>query len=494
MKGGLIRRIEVFNKVFFEDIFSNFASYATIFWVINFLVALVVVFWTKRQAPTIWAWLLILVFLPVVGWLIYLAAGRRITDKQIFDLTSQDLYGLNDLRKEKNEQKLPKEYQPLTTLLNNVDQAPLTIGNQITRYTDGPAFFKELLSDINNAQDTINFEFFTIYNDKIGNQIIDALTKKAQQGLTVRVIYDQFGSHGRHKRMYKRLIEAGGIALPFLTRPFQLLALRINFRLHRKVVVIDGQIGYVGGYNVGDQYLGESKKFGFWRDTHLRIVGQAAIELQTRFITDWNATAKKKDLIGREEPLFFKHQKDSINSPIQIVSSGPDEERDQIKDGYLKMFALAKEEIIIQTPYFVPDQTVLESLQLAQNSGVKIKLMIPNKPDHPFVYRATQYYAHELLNDGAEIYRYDKGFLHTKIVIIDNQIASVGSTNLDIRSFELNFEANAFIYDSKFSNLLRNDFLKDVKDSKLLTKEDISKQGFWLNLVQQFSRLLTPIL
>ena len=474
--------------------FFNFANLATLFWWVNLLLALIVVFWTKRSTPTIWAWLLILIFLPLVGWVIYMTMGRRITDKQIFNLVNQDSYGLNNLRKERNEKKLPENNQSLAILLNQDNQAPLTIGNSISRYTDGVDFFDELLKEISNAKSTINIEFFTIFNDKIGRKIIDQLVLKAEQGVKVRVTYDQFGSRGRNRRMYKPLVKAGGIAVPFLSRPFQLLALRINFRLHRKIVVIDGKVGFIGGYNVGDQYLGENKRFGFWRDTHLKIEGPAVAALQTRFIMDWNATANKRDIIYQNDILFPKHRKAGNKSPIQIVSSGPDEERDQIKDGYLKMFALAKKEIIIQTPYFVPDQTMLESLFLAQNSGVKIKLMIPNKPDHPFVYRATQYYAHELFKKGAEVYRYEKGFLHTKVVIIDNQISSVGSANLDIRSFELNFEANAFIYDEKFAKQLTNDFNKDIKNSTELTIEDIKQQGFWLNLKQQFSRLLTPIL
>jgi cardiolipin synthase len=276
-------------------------------------------------------------------------------------------------------------------------------------------------------------------------------------------------------------------------RKLQIFTIRFNYRLHRKQVIIDGGIGYIGGFNVGDQYLGKFKKFGYWRDTIVKINGWGARELQTRFITDWNATSIAKYQISRTEDLFAKLSVGQT-SPLQIASSGPDNDLAIIKNGYLKMFSIAKSSIIIQTPYFVPDQSMLEALVLAIKSGIDVKLMIPNKPDHPFVYRATQYYASEMIEAGGMVYRYDNGFLHTKIVIIDDRVVSIGSANLDIRSFDLNFEANAFIYDQTITKKFIREFNRDVSFSKRLTKEDFENQGMWLTFKQKFSRLLSPIL
>ncbi len=277
-------------------------------------------------------------------------------------------------------------------------------------------------------------------------------------------------------------------------RRFQLLALRFNFRIHRKIAIIDGKIGYIGGFNVGDQYLGEFTKFGNWRDTHLRMDGDAVLSMQSRFLMDWNATAEANELLIDTAQYFPENIELPGKSMVQIVTSGPDSQVNQIKQGFMRMFASAKQEIIIQTPYFIPDSPILETLEIALMSGVKVRLMIPNKPDHPFVYRATQYYAKELINWGAEVYQYEGGFLHSKVVIIDNEVATVGSANMDIRSFSLNFEANAFIYDRQLATQLELQFNEDVAQSLQLTQDYFDQQSIWMKFKQKFSRLFSPIL
>jgi len=470
--------------------------------VINTFGAIVTVFSQKRDIATIWAWLLVLLTLPVVGFFIFFLVGSRISNKKIFRLRTQDISGLEQIADNKRQQlekiedllPIPDSASELVRLFLTSDDAVLTRGNEIQIFTNVFDKFNALFEDIKQAKHHIHLEYFTIYDDKIGNQLIDLLTKKAQEGVEVRVIFDQFGSHGQHRKMYKRLRDAGGIVAPFLMRRFQLLTLRFNFRNHRKIAIIDGTIGYIGGFNVGDQYLGYFKKFGHWRDTHIRIHGDAVLSMQSRFLMDWNATAEPQEVLSKTIDYFPEIVQLPGLAMVQIVSSGPDNDMKQIKQGFMRMFASARTEITIQTPYFIPDAAILETLEIAIMSGVRVRLMIPNRPDHPIVYRATQYYAKELIDLGAEVYRYDGGFLHSKVVSIDHEIGTVGSANMDIRSFVLNFETNAFIYDPEFAAHLENLFEQDIEHATQLTIEDFEKQSFWLTFLQKFSRLFSPIL
>ncbi|EEJ42039.1 cardiolipin synthase [Leuconostoc mesenteroides] len=470
--------------------------------VINTIISFIAVFRQKREIATIWAWMLVLLLLPVVGFSIFFLAGSRISSKKIFRLRTQEQRGLDQIALNQKKQlqdienllPIPYSATELLKLFLSSDRAVLTRGNKITIFSDGQKKFDKLFSDIRAAKEHIHLEYFSIFDDKIGHQLVDLLTEKASEGVEVRVIYDQFGSHGQHPKMYRQLRAAGGVAVPFLMRRFQLLTLRFNFRNHRKIAIIDGKIGYIGGFNVGDQYIGESKKFGYWRDTHTRIIGDAVLSLQSRFLMDWNATAEGRELLTQTTKYFPENFLLPGKSMVQIVSSGPDDDMKQIKQGYMRMFSSARESISIQTPYFIPDGPVLETLEVAILSGVKVKLMIPNQPDHPLVYRATEYYAQELIDLGATVYRYDGGFLHSKVVIIDNEVATVGSANMDIRSFSLNFEGNAFIYDPDFAADLEDLFEQDVLKSTKLTMEYFEKQSAWMKFKQKFSRLFSPIL
>lgn len=270
--------------------------------------------------------------------------------------------------------------------------------------------------------------------------------------------------------------------------------MRLNYRNHRKLGIIDGKIGYIGGFNVGDEYLGLHPKFGYWRDTHLRIVGTAVYAIQTRFILDWNQASHLHEI--QYSPEYFPGKIEEIigNIGMQIVSSGPDSEWEQIKNGYIKMITSAKESVYIQTPYFIPDASLLDTLRIAALSGIDVKIMIPNKPDHMFVYWATYSYIGEMLKAGAKIYIYENGFIHAKTILVDRKIASVGTANIDMRSFRLNFEVNAFIYSEQIANELTDDFLKDMDLSTHLTADQYSKRSLWIRFKESFSRLLSPLL
>jgi cardiolipin synthase len=469
---------------------------------LNTLGAVVAVFREKRDIASIWAWMIVLILLPFIGFILFFLIGSRISNKRVYRLRTQEQLGLDQIAENQRE-VLAKDMQalaipPVGTELVNLflanSESVLTRGNAVQMYINGPEKFQALFDAIDRAQHHIHLEYFTIYHDQIGQQLVAHLTKRAQAGVQVRVIFDQFGSKGRHQKLYEPLVAAGGEVVPFLSRQFQLLALRMNFRNHRKIAIIDGHTGFIGGLNVGDQYLNRNPRFGYWRDTHLKIQGDAVLSLQSRFIMDWNATAQTEQLLTQTRQYFPSQTQAGGQAMVQIVASGPDESKTQIKQGFLRMFATAQTSITIQTPYFIPDQAILETLETAILSGIEVNLMIPDQPDHPLVYRATEYYAWQLLEAGARVFRYDKGFLHSKVVVVDHQIATTGSANMDIRSFALNFEANAFIYDSQVALALEEQFVRDAEESTELTLHYFESQSAWRHFKQKFARLFSPLL
>lgn len=476
--------------------------------VINVTAAIITVFKDKRDIAATWAWLLVLFMLPIVGFIIYLFVGKKISSNRLFDLQEQEKLGIDqlvDLQKTQWDERdlIPKDEvlsegnRELTRLFLDIDHAILTKHNQVKIYTDGLTKFAALIKDIKQAKDHIHIEYYTFYDDKIGNQILRILEKKALQGVKVRIIYDSLGSRGMRHNFFRQLEKNGGEAEPFFgTKSAPIHSPRINYRDHRKVVVIDGKVGYIGGFNIGDQYLGRMRKFGYWRDTHIRVVGNVVAALQTRFLMDWNATVKNVPNAGpiRYQDNYYPLVHGKGKTSIQIVSSGPDNDRQAIRRGYFKMINNARKYVYIQTPYLIPDDSIMDALEVAKQSGVDVRVMIPCMPDHPFVYRATEYYAKQLTEQGVKIYRYDKGFLHSKTVVVDDQISSVGSANLDFRSFKLNFEANAFLYGNSFAKKMKQIFEKDEQDCTLLDNEFFAKQSWWRKFKQYFSRLLSPIL
>lgn len=472
--------------------------------ILNTIFAIITVFRQPRDISATWAWLLVLILLPVIGFILYMFTGRGLSRHKIFSLQTQIEDGLAakiHVQKQENAaQRLlpPTELSTESTELVNLflflDKAPLTKNNHVEIITDGHEKFRLLFQDILAAKHSIHIEYYTIYNDRIGNQLMTLLKKKAAEGVEVNVIYDAWGSHGATKKWWSQLEKVGGHVEAFFSSKHSLTDFRLNYRDHRKIVVIDGEIGYVGGFNIGDQYLGRLPKFGYWRDTHLRILGEAVASLQIRFTMDWNATVGPEDKLSYDENYFPEVSSTPGNVSMQIVSSGPNSDLEQIKMGYLKMITSATKSIWIQSPYLIPDDSIIDALRIASLSGIDVRIMIPDMPDHPFIYRATQYYARLLHNSNIKIYLYRNGFLHAKTFIVDEHIASVGTANLDIRSFKLNFEVNAFIYDQEVAKQLHDIFLNDLKHTDLLTNEMLQKQSQWLRFKQRFSRLLSPIL
>ncbi len=476
--------------------------------VLNIIFGIVIVFFERRNPAVTWAWLMVLTLVPFVGFVLYLTFGldsrksrlfatKAKHDGQIFSACVQ-LENVQQLYDDtRNRTEAGGIYTDMIRLNFYSSKGIYTLGNRLRLYFDGTDKFDALLADIASARKYIHMQYYIIRYDNTSRRVIEALAQKAAEGVKVRLLYDGMGCVFTSKRLFSNLIAAGGEVTAFLPPS----PIRINYRNHRKLCIIDGQIGYIGGYNIGDEYLGLVKRFGYWRDTHLRIVGTAVYDLQIRFIMDWNFYSRIKISMTLSDllPLFprIHEQEDDeelSNADVQIVSSGPDTQHHSILYSYTKMISEAQRSVYIQTPYFVPDDSILEALRIAALSGKDVRIMIPAHPDHPFVYWAALSYLGELLSIGVKCYQYQNGFIHTKVLIIDSKVASVGTANMDVRSFKLNFECNAFIYDRETATRLEKQFLIDQDFCSEITGELYENRSTLTKIKESVSRLLSPLL
>nr|WP_168123103.1 cardiolipin synthase [Paenibacillus sp. HB172176] len=469
---------------------------------LNIFLAATIIFLERRNATSTWAWIMILFFIPVLGFILYLILGQKIRKRQLNKMLGDNQRIIEERLEQQRQQLLSPELLPeLSELANFRDLAYLNLStsyalytndNAIDIFTDGNDKFDALFADIEAAEHHIHLVYYIVRNDELGKRLIKALTEKAKQGVEVRFLYDHIGSLNLPRRFFKEFREAGGKETAFFRSRIPFLNLKINYRNHRKLVIIDGKIGYIGGFNVGMEYLGLNKNFGYWRDTHLRVQGGAVLQMQAQFFMDWNlVSATKLELYAKYYPV---HRERKGNIGMQLVGSGPDTEYLEIENAYIKMIYSAKEMICLQTPYFVPDESLLSALRVAALSGVHVRIMLPSKPDHFFVYWATHSYLGDLLAAGVQIYLYEQGFLHAKTLVVDGKAASVGTANLDIRSFRLNFEMNAFIFHEETALRLKRIFERDIASSRQLTRADYAGRPLFNRFKESISRLLSPIL
>ncbi|MDF3000477.1 MAG: Cardiolipin synthetase [Bacillota bacterium] len=485
----------------FSFAFLDMSALITGLFLINFIIALTIIFLERKNPSATLAWIMILFLVPAAGIIFYFLFSQNIARQRIFRMTKYEEAIINASLNEqvtaikRNEfifsNPESKKWQDMIRLHQSYSESFFTQDNKITVLTDGNHKFSSLLKDIRNAKQSINIMYFIVKNDSMGRLLIDVLTAKAREGIEVRFLIDAMGSRQISKKHLEPFKEAGGQYAYFFPPMFKYLNLKLNYRNHRKLVVIDGAVGYLGGFNVGNEYVGKKKKFGFWRDTHLRLMGSCVQDMNARFILDWRFASKEKLVLSQ---AYYDEPFQAGTTGIQIVSCGPDSSKEEIKQGYLKMISSAKKNIYIQTPYFVPDASILESLKMAVLSGVDVRIMIPCMPDHMFVYWATYSYVGILLNLGAKIYIYDNGFLHAKTVCVDGEIASIGSANFDIRSFRLNFEANAFIYDAAEVYKLEAIFETDMMHSHELTKHLYRSRPPMIKFKESVFRLLSDLL
>ena len=470
--------------------------------IINIIFSLLIIFFQRRNPTSVWAWLLLLYFIPVIGFILYLVLEQNFRKDRMFkmkEIEGEIKYAVRRQEESIFRKKLRlrnselDRFKRLILYNLNEGEAVLTDNNDVRIYTDGEDKFRDLLYEMDHAKKYIHLQYYIIRNDELWKEIEGVLIRKVKQGVKVRVLFDSMGCRGMQGVDWEKLRAAGVEAAEFFPALLGKFQLRINYRNHRKIVVIDGRLGFIGGFNIGREYLGRNRKFGYWRDTHLCIEGSAVTSLAVRFVLDWNYAAKENLFLDDslfEIPEYMRDGRD----PVQIITSGPDSKYPKIRDNYLRLIHMARKRIYIQTPYFIPDDNIKDALIIAAKSGVDVRIMIPCKPDHPFVYWATYSFAGEMIEAGARCYTYDNGFLHSKCLCVDGLVSCVGTANMDIRSFALNFEVNAVIYSAKTTQKLEEAFESDILKSTIITRKKYEQRGWLVRVKEQFCRLLSPVL
>ncbi|MCQ1538471.1 cardiolipin synthase [Methanocalculus taiwanensis] len=470
----------------------------------NIIFALTVIFIERKNPTATIAWLMALIFLPVIGFILYLFIGQTFHRDRMFRVKKEYDEKMTDLiesqKKELFNQQISKlptvsdAYKRMMLMLMDGNRALVTTDNEVRVFTEGNSKFNALLEAIRNAEDHIHLEYYILKDDDIGREVFAALTERAKAGLTVRFLGDGLGAAGPKSSFFSSYLEAGGKLAFFFPSLLHIRHPRINYRNHRKIAVIDGKLGFIGGFNIGDDYLGRVPEWAPWRDTAVMVEGHAVFSMQIRFILDWNYASKEGtiEFSSRYFPEFNGSAEASL--PMQVVSGGPDTYWNPIKESYLKLISLATESVYIQTPYFIPDESIMDALRMAALSGVDVRIMMPSKPDHFFVYWAGYSYIEQLLDAGVRAYTYDNGFIHAKTIVVDETAASVGSANWDVRSFRLNFETNAIMYDHQIAKELKEKYLLDLHVCSELTPDRFAALSLKIKIKKSVSRLFSPLL
>lgn len=456
--------------------------------------ALLAVLMDHRQPAKTVAWVLVLVFLPVVGIVIYFFFGQNTRKERFISQRSLDQLTKRSMLEfaEQKNLKIPADQGALIKLFTNQNWSFPFKDNEVDIYTNGYDFFHMLLRDIGKAKNHVHIDSYIFNDDALGYMVADELVEKASQGVEVRVIYDDVGCWNVKNEFFERMREAGIEVHAFMPVKFPAFTGKVNYRNHRKLCVIDGKIGYIGGMNIATRYI-KGRSGLDWRDTHLRIRGGAVYGIQRAFLVDWYFVDRTLITNRRYYPEVSEKLKNDCL--IQIVTSSPISPWPDIMQGYVRILLQAKHYVYMETPYFLPTEPVLFAMRTAALAGVDVRLMIPYKTDAKLVEWASRSYVMQTVESGVKIYLYKAGFNHSKLLVSDDALCTVGSTNIDFRSFENNFEANAFIYDEQMACRLKDVYLQDVKESVLLEDvRDLGKQTFMQRLWESLVRLISPLL
>ena len=456
--------------------------------------ALLAVLMDHRQPAKTVAWVLVLVFLPVVGIVIYFFFGQNTRKERFISQRSLDQLTKRSMLEfaEQKNLKIPADQGALIKLFTNQNWSFPFKDNEVDIYTNGYDFFHMLLRDIGKAKNHVHIDSYIFNDDALGYMVADELVEKASQGVEVRVIYDDVGCWNVKNEFFERMREAGIEVHAFMPVKFPAFTGKVNYRNHRKLCVIDGKIGYIGGMNIATRYI-KGRSGLAWRDTHLRISGGAVYGIQRAFLVDWYFVDRTLITNRRYYPEVSEKLKNDCL--IQIVTSSPISPWPDIMQGYVRILLQAKHYVYMETPYFLPTEPVLFAMRTAALAGVDVRLMIPYKTDAKLVEWASRSYVMQTVESGVKIYLYKAGFNHSKLLVSDDALCTVGSTNIDFRSFENNFEANAFIYDEQMACRLKDVYLQDVKESVLLEDvRDLGKQTFIQRLWESLVRLISPLL
>ena len=467
------------------------------------VVAIVHVLMDNRHPVKTMAWAMVIYFVPVVGLVLYLFFGlntrreKLISQRSLDQLTRRSMLGFVD----QTDMQVPERYKQMVELFVNENSALPFKNNKVELFTNGYSFFLSLIADIGRARHHIHVDVYIFENDALGRLVRDVLIDKARQGVEVRVIYDDVGSWSTDSEFFEQMRDAGVEVSPFLPVRFPQFAGKVNYRNHRKIFVIDGEVGYVGGYNIATRYV-KGRDGMSWRDTMVRLTGNGVYGIQCTFLIDWYFV--DRTMISSRDyypPLSSAPAKGCISPVVnscisQVVNSSPSSPYPSIMHGYVRALIEAQRYVYIQTPYFMPTESVLVAMKTAAIGGVDVRLMVPRKGDAHVVAWASRTYLREIMEAGVKVYMYRGGFLHSKILVADDSMATCGSTNVDFRSFENNFESNVFFYDADTAVRFRKMFEVDITSSVLLNSlpPERLQVSFFARLWESITRLLAPVM
>ncbi len=452
---------------------------------------IVIIILDNRNPVKSIAWILVLMFLPIIGLVFYFFFGRSKRRERIITRKSYSRLLKKPMAEYMAQEvtTLPTHYGHLISFFRNTNQAFPFDANRVEVYTAGADMLQSLLVELQAAKHHIHLEFYIFEDDKVGRYVRNVLLEKAKAGVEVRVIYDDVGCWRVPYGFFEEMREAGIEVRSFLKVRFPVFTSSVNYRNHRKIVVIDGRVGFVGGMNLAERYL-DGCAWGNWRDTHILLEGKAVHGLQTAFLLDWYFV----DCTLLTSSRYFPRLVSKGNSLIQIVTSDPVGPWKEIMQGMVMAISCARKYIYIQTPYFLPTDSVLMALCTAAVSGVDVRLMLPSRTDNWLTSQASRSYLSDVLEAGVKVYLYEKGFLHSKLLLIDDNLSSVGSVNIDFRSFEQNFEVSAFIYDREIAQKMRKIFVQDQRDCTQLFLKIWKKRPLYRKMVEGIIRLFSPLL
>lgn len=455
---------------------------------------IVAVLMDNKQPENTMAWILVLCFMPIVGIIFYLFFGQNTRKEKVISERSMDLLMKRSMLEfaEQENLHIPRRNRPLMKLFTNQNWALPFKDNEVSIFTDGYEFVSTLLYNIGQAQDHIHLDTYIIEDDPLGNLVADVLIDKARQGVEVRLLYDDVGCWRVKDRFFNRMKAAGIQVYAFMPVRFPAFTGKVNYRNHRKLCVIDGKVGFIGGMNIALRYVkGTARQT--WRDTHLCIRGGAVYAIQRAFLVDWYFVSRTLVTDRRYYPPVDKTIDN--NCLTQIVTSSPVSPWPDIMQGYVRVLLQAHRYVYMESPYFLPTEPVLFAMRTAALAGVDVRLIVPRHGDAKLVEWASRSYLMEVIEAGVKVYLYEPGFNHSKILVSDDNLSSCGSTNIDFRSFENNFEANAFFFNEGMALRLKKVFLTDQAQSTLV--DDVSyfiKRPFLQRLLESLVRLLSPLL
>lgn len=460
----------------------TFVEITALIYALDMVLLLIMLFSERSNPSKIIPWAIICLVLPIIGFVAYISVGQTFYAKHTFRLKGlkddeiKRSLDVQELIISRDETRNADDASIGRTMLNCGGEA-YTVNNKVQLFTDGDENFRALFDDLRNAKDYIFMEYFIVKNDTLGNELMDILIEKAKEGLEVKLLSDDLGFSGGLDKKARTLRKAGGQFSKFHVVTTYILSPKKNNRNHRKIAIIDGNICYCGGFNIGDEYVGKGK-LGYWRDSSVRIRGGACIGLLLRFIRDWSYASKD----GFRQELRRYVSDDAIRKHgtdrTEIVSGGPDVANvNPVRMEYLQLIKSAKRSVYIHTPYFMPDDSLTDALSLAAASGVDVRVIMPDKPDHMFVYWNNVYCANKVMERGVKVYMYNNGFVHSKTMVVDGKYCSVGSANMDDRSLVLNFETNVMILSDDIGQRMEDAFMIDLEHCTEYSCDDFHAIG-----------------